>query len=233
MSKSNVVIVALLAAIALVAYQLWSRSSVRTTKENPLDVAESVVEQASPQGQVQSQDTTSAATTSLDSVQPTTTSLAESQPTGASAAPNATLPATTSMPRPSAPVQLGQTAAVLSHQEELEWKNSLPTRDEVRKEVASDTHHTPKTLTDLAPTFAKLMEDAETSVDGARVAFRKFELCAQDRDKAFVPSLRVACFTNAKRVAKKYPVDLGPSLVALEKNLDPETRGLARAYETL
>lgn len=124
------------------------------------------------------------------------------------------------------------TPRALSREEEQAWLVSLPTQEEVVADARANPHGTPESLKAMVDIFASVMEEADRSPVELQKAFRKFELCAEDRDMSYVTSLKATCFLNAKRLAEKDP-GLSGDVAHLRDQLDPSTKRLIDSLETL
>ena len=124
------------------------------------------------------------------------------------------------------------TPRILSLEEEQAWLVSLPTQEEVIADARSNPHGTPESLKNMVDIFASVMEEADRSPVELKKAFRKFELCAEDRDMSYVTSLKATCYLTAKRLAEK-DQDLASDAEHLRDKLDSSTRRLVDSLEIL
>lgn len=133
----------------------------------------------------------------------------------------------------SRPEEATDVASALSPQEERAWRASLPTLESIRRQTAEDTHRTPRAILNAAEKFADLIVSAQTSKVAAREAFRKFQICAEDKDAQWGTTLKALCLANAKAIAQQNPGEFDEEVRTLERNLDPRTAEITQAFDRL
>ncbi len=109
--------------------------------------------------------------------------------------------------------QSGRLEQLWAEEEAAELRRLLPTKEQVREEVARNPHVVPSSVVDYAQRLGEWLERASQDRDLALELGVILEECVRNGEVA--DSVRILCFRQASRLQEFYPDDAGVEVLVM------------------